>query len=130
MSTSVLYANAVDVLLKYLRPADPGTEFGTTLDGSSPSFVALRRVGGVAERVTDRPRIDLLIRQTSEFKAQELAQTLRQLLLFDLPGRTVDGHTVYDVTEFAGPTAYPDPAGSDLPVVLLTLEVGIRGASS
>ena len=126
--TTVVFANAVDVLLKYLRPARSDVTFGTGV-GTDRPLVQLRRVGGVAERVTDRPRVDLLVWHTSEFKAQGLAQELRSLLLFDLPGQVVDGHTVYDLTEFSGPSAFPDPAGSDQPIVLFTVEIGIRGAT-
>lgn len=132
---SVLFANAVDVLLKYLRPARPDMTFGTTVpvtrDATSPTgLVVLRRIGGTADRVTDRPRVDLLVWHSTEFKAQQLAQQLRSLLLFDLPGQIVDGHVVYDVTEFSGPTAFPDPAGSSQPIVLFTVEIGIRGANT
>lgn len=129
--TVVTFPNAVDVLLKYLRPVEPTVEFGTSRDGGSPTpLVVLRRVGGVSARVTDLARVDVLVWHSSEFKAMALAQTLRGRLLFDLPGRVVDGHPVYAVTEFAGPADYPDPAGSAQPIVLFTVEVAVRGAST
>lgn len=133
--TVVTFPNAVDVLLTYLRATAPSTVFGATVpvsrDSTAPTaLVVLRRVGGVSTRVTDNARVDVLVWHSSEFKAMALAQTVRGLLLFDLPGRVVDDHPVYAVTEFTGPAGYPDPAGSAQPIVLFTIEVAIRGAST
>lgn len=133
------FANAQAVLIDYLRPAlaalsDPvltGLVVGTTVPPSrasgSPPLLVVRRSGGVAERpILDRPRIDVLCWAATEFKATAIANITRGLLLYDLPGRVVDGFTCYQPVEFSGPLAYPDPAGSAVPVVLFTLEVKIR----
>jgi hypothetical protein len=133
------FANAQAVLVNYLRPAlaalvDPvlsGLIVGTTVpplrDSGSPPLLVVRRSGGVAEPpVLDRPRLDFLCWSTTEFKATAIANITRGLLLYDLPGRVVDGFTCYQPVEFSGPLPYPDPAGSAVPICMFTIEVKIR----
>lgn len=140
----LLFPNAQDVALKYLRTAlperdepeaqdvDVSTKVPTSREGTAAEpLVVVRRVGGLTDgRVSDVPRLDFMVWHSSEFKAERLAQIVRSLVLFDLPGRVVDGHTVYGVTEFSGPAQFPDPAGSSAPIYLFTAEPQIRGASA
>lgn len=139
----VVYPNAQAVLVNYLRPAlaanaDPvltglviGTTVPTTHNAPGPPLLVVRRSGGPAEwPVRDRPLIDFLAWHSTEFKATAVASIVRSLIHHDLPGRVVDGHTVYRPREFSGPTPYPDPAGSAVPVVMFTAEIPIRVRST
>ena len=134
-----VFANAQAILVDYLRPTlagltDPvlsGLIVGTkvpatrTLDG--PPLLVVRRSGGPAETpILDRPRLDFLVWHETEFRATAVANIVRSLLLYDLPGQVHDDHVVYRPVEFSGPTAYPDPAGSATPIVMFTVEVRIR----
>lgn len=133
------FADAQALLIDYLRPAlaalvDPvlsGLIVGASVPPSrasgSPPLLVVRRSGGPAETpILDRPRLDLMIWHETGFKATAVANIVRSLLLFDLPGQVIDGFTVYRPAEFAGPTAYPDPAGSSVPICMFTIEVKIR----
>jgi hypothetical protein len=94
---------------------------------SAPPLVVVRRSGGIATwPVLDRPRLDFLHWHKTEFQATALANITRELLLYGLRGSIVDDHTIYQPVEFAGPGLYPDPAGSDVSVVMYSLEVPIR----
>lgn len=136
---SPTFANAQAVLVDYLRPkiaalGDPvldglivGTQVPATRALDGPPLLVIRRSGGPATPpVLDRPRLDFMVWHTTEYKAAAVAAIVRALLLYDLPGQVHDGHTVYRPSEFAGPSQYPDPAGSSTPIVMFSLEVPIR----
>jgi hypothetical protein len=137
--TMPTFANAQALIITYLRGALAsrndavlsGLIIGASVPpsraiGSSPLLV-VRRSGGPAKTpVQDRPRLDFLCWAATEYKATAIANIIRSLLLYDLPGQVIDGHTVYKPAEFAGPSSYPDPAGSAVPVVMMTLEIPIR----
>ena len=127
------FANAPALLITWLR-LQPGLA-GVTVAGAVPPsratgsapLVVVRRSGGVAERpVRDRPRLDFLCWHTTEYDASALAAIVRSLVHYTLPGQVLGGHTVYKPIEFSGPGLYPDPAGSNVPVVMFTEEIPIR----
>jgi hypothetical protein len=139
--TPPVFANAQAILVDYLRDTlatldDPdltGLVIGArvpatrTLDG--PPLLVVRRSGGPAvPPVLDRPRLDIMVWHATEYQATAVASVVRGLLLYDLPGQVHNGHTIYQPTEFSGPSPYPDPAGSSTPIVMFTLEVPIRVA--
>lgn len=144
MADLLLFANAQDIAITYLRAAladrDEDVAQGAAVSATVPTtrtgtettpLVVVRRVGGLTDgRVVDVPRLDFMVWHATEFKAERLAQIVRSLVLFDLPGQVVNGHTVYGVTEFSGPAQFPDPAGSAAPIYLFTAEPQIRGASA
>lgn len=134
-----VFPNAQSVLISYLRPAlaaltDPvlsglvvGATVPSTRSTSSPPLLVVRRSGGPAEwPVLDIPRVDFMCWHSTEFKANEVANIVRSLVMYDLRGRVVDGHTIYRPVEFQGPLPFPDPAGSSTPIVMFTTELRIR----
>lgn len=87
-------------------------------------FVRLERVGGTrADRITDRPRIDVQCWGASDEDAHDLQQLVRALL-FAMPGWR--GAVAYDVVEVGGPNTLPDPA-SGQPREVFAVEVSLRG---
>jgi hypothetical protein len=137
---SPYFANAPALLIDWLRDelAGAGLDYleGVVVGGTVPPerdpwasspLLVVRRSGGVAQTpIRDRPRLDFLHWHSTEYLASNFANVTRALLLFELPGAVLDEHTIYRPTEFAGPSLYPDPAGSSVPIVMYSLEVPIR----
>lgn len=87
-------------------------------------FVVLRRVGGPRRNaLTDDARLDVQVWAPSDARAVAIAQQARRHLA-EMP-QHVD--QVRQFTEDAGPTLIPD-APSDVPRVLLTVVLSVRGA--
>lgn len=87
-------------------------------------FVVLRRVGGPQRGpLTDDARLDVQVWAPSDARAVAIAQQARRYLA-EMP-QLVD--TVRQFTEDSGPTLIPD-APSDVPRVLLTVVLSVRGA--
>lgn len=122
----VTYPDAQLVVIDYLRPLlDPvpvGVRVPTT---RPPKFVTLRRVGGVADGVVDRPRIDLFGWAASDEDAHDLVLTIRRHVA-GMPG-VRDGAVVVRCDEFAGPHPAPDESGQ--PRWLVTFEITLRGVA-
>ncbi len=141
--TPVVFANAQKLISDYLQPLlaaspDPlvasavvDTQVPSTRSSTATDpLVVVRRVGGTADRVHDRARLDFLAWHAGEFEAERLAQAVRSLILFDLPGRVLAGHQVLDdVAEFGGPALFPDPVRSGQQIYLQTHSIPIRGAT-
>lgn len=132
------FANAPALIIDWLRTqyaalADPllddvtvGASVPPTRTDATP-LVVVRRSGGIASRpVLDRPRLDFMHWHQTEFKASAIAAITRSLVLYELPGEVLGGHTLYSPTELSGPIPYPDPAGSAIPIVMFTMEIPIR----
>lgn len=87
-------------------------------------FVVLRRVGGPQRNaVTDDARLDVQVWAPSDARAVAIAQQARRHLA-EMP-QHVD--QVRQFAEDSGPTLIPD-APSDVPRVLLTVLLSVRGA--
>jgi len=134
-----IFANAQALLIDFLRAGlmlrtdevlrgvVVGQKVPATRESGGPPLIVVRRSGGPADLpVLDLPRLDFMHWHTSEFKAQAVASITRKMVLFDLRGRVLGGHTIYRVREFSGPTQYQDPAGSNIPIVIFTAEISIR----
>jgi len=90
-------------------------------------LVVVRRSGGVLARpILDKPRLDFMCWHETEYKARALAAIVRGMVMFELSGEVLDSHTVYQPVEFSGPSLYPDPAGSDIPIVMFSAEIPVR----
>lgn len=131
------YANVVKLLIDWLREevsANPSLEGVAVGDRVPPGWtieagplLVIRRSGGVASPpVMDRPRVDFIVRHQDEFNATALANVVRALVVHELKGRVLDGHTVYRVVEFIGPQQYQDPQGNPVPLVMFTEELTLR----
>lgn len=136
------FANVQGLLVGWLRAqlaasSDPvaagvvvGAAVPATRDAGSGPLIVVRRFGGVADGVAvDRARLDLLHWHQTEYKATQLANLTRQLVLYELAGTVIEGHVVYRPVEMAGPALYPDPAGSTVPIVMYSIEVPVRVAA-
>lgn len=87
-------------------------------------FVVLRRVGGPRRSaLTDDARLDVQVWAQSDARAVEIAQQARRWLA-ELPQHLDE---VRQFGEDSGPTLIPD-APSDVPRVLLTVVLSVRGA--
>lgn len=87
-------------------------------------FVVLRRVGGPRRNaLTDDARLDVQVWAPSDARAVEIAQQARRHLA-EMPQHLAE---VRQFAEDSGPTLIPD-APSDVPRVLLTVVLSVRGA--
>lgn len=87
-------------------------------------FVVLRRVGGPRRGpLTDDARLDVQVWAPSDARAVEIAQQARRYLS-EMPQHL---NEVRQFAEDSGPTLIPD-APSDVPRVLLTVVLSVRGA--
>lgn len=93
-------------------------------DPRPAEFVQVRRVGGTAELVWDRPRIDVFAWAPDDEIAHDLGMAARAAL-HDLQGTSVLGVPCYQVEEFLGPRRADDePTGT--PRIWLTLDLSLR----
>ena len=87
-------------------------------------FLQVRRVGGTAELVWDRPRLDVFAWAGSDEAAHDLAMAARAAL-HDLQGTTHLGAACYQATEFLGPRRADDEV-TGTPRVWLTVDLSLR----
>lgn len=124
MLLPVTYPDVQLVVIDYLRPLIAPTTIGVRVPTTRPAkFVTIRRAGGVAEGLTDRPRLDLFAWAGSDEAASDLLQALRRHLAL-LPRAHA---SVRGVDEFSGPIPAPDE--SSQPRWLMTYEIALRGSS-
>lgn len=122
----VTYPDAQQVTVEYLRPLISPATIGVRVPSPRPStFVTVRRVGGVAEQLFDRPRLDLFAWAGSDAAAYDLLMQLRRHLAA-MPGLR-NGVRVTQVAEFSGPIPAPDE--SNQPRWLVTYEISLRGVA-
>jgi hypothetical protein len=118
------FPDAQLVVADHLRPLLGPVPIGVQVPNPRPAvFVTVRRAGGVRDRVTDRPRIDVLAWADTDTAAHDLVGVCRRHLAA-LPG-VRGGVRVTAVAEFAGPVPAPDPSGQ--PRWLVTYEITLRG---
>ena len=87
-------------------------------------FVQVRRVGGVAELVWDRPRLDVFAWAADDETAHDLGMAARAAL-HDLQGTSALGVPCYQVAEVLGPRRADDEA-TGLPRIWLTVDLSLR----
>lgn len=134
MTPVVIFPDLVDLAIDYVKAELLARSVTTPVGARTPStgipsvgFVLLRRLGGVRrDIVTDEVQLGVECWADTEHRAYTTAQLVRALL-FALRGRTLGGHPVYRVQEFAGPAALPDPDTSK-PRYVFTHLVAVRGA--
>jgi hypothetical protein len=90
--------------------------------------VRLERTGGPRRsRYVDGPQVSLEAWAPTENGAAHLAELCRRRINA-LPGRSLDGHAMYQVEEASGPTRLPDP-DSDAPRYVITWRLSVRGTT-
>ena len=118
------YLDVEQAVTAYLR-ALLGVPVLTRVPAPRPAaFVQVRRVGGPAELVWDRPRLDVFAWGADDEAAYDLAMTARAAL-HDLQGTTDLGVACYRVTEFLGPRRADDEV-TGTPRVWLTVDLSLR----
>jgi hypothetical protein len=122
----VTYPDAQLVVVAYLRALISPTPVGVRVPETRPEqFVTVRRAGGIATVLIDRPRVDLFAWATKDKDAHDLLMSLRRHLAA-MPGER-GGVRVTRVEEFSGPIPAPDESGQ--PRWMVTYEIGLRGSS-
>lgn len=126
MLLPVVYPDAQQVLVEYLRPLIAPVSIGVRVPNPRPTtFVTVRRAGGVADEVVERARVDVFVWAASDEAAHDLAQSIRRYVA-RMPMDYV-GAQVIQTAEFAGPQPAPDP--SNQPRWLVTPEITLRGVA-
>ncbi len=127
--TTVLFPDAAGLVVAYLA-GELNVPVGTRVPNPRPArFVKIARHGGVAlNRVTDGPQISVEAWDATEEEAHDLAQRARSRL-WALRGSVLDGVTVYQVTDFAGPQSFPDPDSTQARYVF-AVQLGLRGSAA
>lgn len=100
-----------------------GMETSTNLQTDLP-FIRIRRIGGVDDRVTDVPRVDVRVYAADLSDALALSETIRQRLI-SRPSATDHGIIDRAVTE-VGPFEIPGPDPDHYRVVSTTYRVSVR----
>lgn len=92
--------------------------------GKTLPYLLVRRVGGfLSGSGIDKARIDLHCYHDGEFRAQQLAQIVRGLVMQMPSTRTV---AVYGAREFSGPGPAPDPFWPEATRYYFTVELTMR----
>lgn len=92
-------------------------------------FVRLMRTGGARDDlVVDRAMLTIEAWARWPVESMALAQAARAVLNA-MPGTVVAGVPVYNVVEFSGPAASPDPV-SGTPRHTWTVEIAVRGTAA
>ncbi len=126
MLLPLLFPDAELIVVEFLRTRLTGVPVHVRVPHENTGrFVQVRRSGGLAETVYDRPRIDVNAWADSDEDAKDLAQ-LARAHLGDIRG-TRSGHMVAGVTDFAGLAPVPDQSGQ--PRWFFSVEITVRGSS-
>lgn len=101
------YPDVEKLLMDYLAPL-VGVPVHTRVPRQRPAtWLQVRRIGGPADIVRDRPRVDLIAWGSDDGAAHDLCMTARSSV-HALKGTTVLGMACYQVEEFLGPTRRDD----------------------
>lgn len=126
MLLPIVFPDAEAIVVTFLRSRLTGTAIHVRVPTSRPpKFIQVRRSGGTAYQLVDRPRIDIYAWAGSDEEAKDLAQ-LARAHLGDIRG-VRSGHSVTAVTDFAGLSPAPDQSGQ--PRWFFSVEITIRGSS-
>ncbi|MEV6102619.1 hypothetical protein [Nocardia sp. NPDC051981] len=121
----VAWPDATLLAMEYLRPRLGGMPVGSRIPADRPvEFVVLRRVGGPQRGpLTDDARLDVQVWADSDERAVAIAAQAR----YHLGAMPQHVPEVRQFREDSGPNLIPD-APSDVPRVLLTVVLSVRGA--
>ena len=127
----VAFPDIEALLTTWLRAQLGDVAVGNKVPNPRPDrFVLVQRHGGVRSTVvTDAAQVGLECWAGRDYEAHDLLQRCRSLLLYRLPGQILDGHTIYRVDEFGGPSNLPDPASAS-PRWVAELQVHVRGLAA
>lgn len=126
MLLPVLFPDAELAVIAHLRPALDPVEVHVQVPTDRPDlFLTIRRSGGTASGLTDRPLIDVFAWARTDEDAKDLAQ-LALAHMGAIRGRR-DGVSVTGVTEYAGLSPAPDQ--SNQPRWTFSVELSIRGVA-
>lgn len=131
MSEVIVFPDVEELFIGYLTDELPA--FGSTATAHdavpptrTPEFVVVKRIGGPRrDLVSDSATVTFECWGATPKGAHDLAQLVRGIVGASR-GRSVDGHRVYAVSEFAGPGSLPDP-DSDQPRYVFTASIAVRG---
>lgn len=124
MMLPVVHPDVQLMVVSHLRPllASAGAETHVKVPGVRPvTFVTVRRSGGTAAGILDRPLVDVFAWAGTDEDAHDLAQLARGHLA-NLPAS--DGRARH-LEEYAGLSPAPDP--SNAPRWTFTVEITTRG---
>lgn len=122
----MIFPDAEQLLIDYLDPLF--TEDVSTRYSTASSFVRVQRTGGPrGTRVSDSPQLTFECYHARESGAERLAANVRDKIHL-LPGTTVTGTYVYQITELSGPSNLPDPR-HESHRYSFTVVVHLRGTS-
>lgn len=130
MTDVVLFPDIAEILCTRLGAA-LGKPTGTRVPNPRPAdgFLVIRRVGGPRlNLVADNPTVAIEAWHDTDAEAHDLCQLARSLV-YAMRGEVHSGTAIYRVSEFGGPTDFPDPL-SDQPRYSCTLSIGVRGAAA
>lgn len=125
----VVFPDVQLLVVDYLRPIlaglDPVVEAHVKVPKTRPSrFVTVRRSGGIASGVLDRPLVDIFTWAPTDEEAHDLAIKVVQPYLALLPAQD-GGRQVKSIGSFAGLSPAPDP--SSVPRWTFSVEIYTRG---
>lgn len=106
-----------------------GVTVGTKITpGVTPTrFVRVRRIGGRStDTVIDTPRLDVLIWHDTPDSRMDLGQLVRGFMLAMIGGFA--GVACYGGTDYMTPQQMPDPADDTKEIVMLSVNVSMRGS--
>ncbi len=126
MLLPVVFPDAELVVVTHLRPRLDPVEVHVQVPTDRPDqFLTIRRSGGTADRLTDRPLIDVFAWARTDEDAKDLAQ-LALAHMGAIRGRHA-GVSVQGVTEYAGLSPAPDQSAQ--PRWTFSVELSIRGVA-
>lgn len=131
----LIYPDVLHAALTFLRSqlalrADSyvtGVTAGSFLPSPRPDlpFIWARRVGGFTTgRATDRARLDVHVYHEDEYRAHQLTQLVRGMLL---AWPAIDSSVAKGADEFSGPGPVADPLWPEASRFYFTVEITLRG---
>ena len=119
------FPDALSLVVAYLTAQNPGVDVVTRVPIPRPEqLIQVRRVGGTADLVRDRARIDVFAWAPTDLEAMTLALAVRAQI-WALAGKSTLGPVCYRVAETMGPRQFDDQI-SQTPRVWATFALDIR----
>ncbi|MEV0608127.1 hypothetical protein AB0I61_17350 [Polymorphospora rubra] len=120
----VRHADAEALVVIYLKSRIANVRVVNRVPADRPArFLSVRRSGGLADHVVDRPRLDVYAWGTDDDDARDLAAAARAEIGGIRGNR--DGWQVTGVEEFAGLSPAPDQSGQAR--WFFSIEITVRG---